>query len=222
MSKSQNTSSAVMQQRNSPIDSLDDFPTPPWATRALCESLAIHSELRTESVLDPAANRGYMTAPLSEYFRIVTGSDVHDYGVWFPVVDYLDGSYPENGYGWVITNPPFNLAEKFIEESIRVARNGVAMLTRTSFLESVGRYDRLFTKTPPTTILQFTERVPMHRSRITKKGATATSYCWLVWKFPDLNDGAVSFSGVNFEWIPPCRKRLELPNDYDLRGNWPD
>jgi hypothetical protein len=36
---SQNRSSAVMQQRSEPHDSLDDFPTPPWATRALCEFL---------------------------------------------------------------------------------------------------------------------------------------------------------------------------------------
>jgi site-specific DNA-cytosine methylase len=34
-----NTSPAVMQQRHEPHNSLDDFPTPPWATRALCERL---------------------------------------------------------------------------------------------------------------------------------------------------------------------------------------
>lgn len=36
---SQNTSTAVMQRRVEAHDSLDDFPTPPWATRALCEWL---------------------------------------------------------------------------------------------------------------------------------------------------------------------------------------
>jgi hypothetical protein len=35
----QNTSHAVMAQRFEALDSLDDFPTPPWATRALCEKL---------------------------------------------------------------------------------------------------------------------------------------------------------------------------------------
>lgn len=34
---SQNTSHAVMAQRAEAHDSLDDFPTPPWATRALIE-----------------------------------------------------------------------------------------------------------------------------------------------------------------------------------------
>jgi hypothetical protein len=33
----QNTSHAVMAQRNEAKDSLDDFPTPPWATRTLLE-----------------------------------------------------------------------------------------------------------------------------------------------------------------------------------------
>ena len=34
---SQNTSHAVMAQRTESPDSLDDFPTPPWATRAFVE-----------------------------------------------------------------------------------------------------------------------------------------------------------------------------------------
>ena len=33
----QNTSAAVMAQRKESRRSLDDFPTPPWATRALVE-----------------------------------------------------------------------------------------------------------------------------------------------------------------------------------------
>ena len=36
--KKQNTSHAVMAKRFEENDSLDDFPTPPWATRALFES----------------------------------------------------------------------------------------------------------------------------------------------------------------------------------------
>ena len=35
----QNTSHAVMAQRSEPKDSPDNFPTPPWATRALLENV---------------------------------------------------------------------------------------------------------------------------------------------------------------------------------------
>jgi hypothetical protein len=35
------------------------------------------------------------------------------------------------------------------------------MLTRTGFIESVGRYERLFKRNPYSRVAQFTERVPV-------------------------------------------------------------
>ncbi|SLK04008.1 methyltransferase [Novosphingobium mathurense] len=207
---SQNTSSAVMQQRSEPHDSLDDFPTPPWATRALCEWIPGGSMISVPWITtcrEPAANRGHMVAPLREYFGQVEASDVHDYGAGFPVLDYLFGPLPEQ-VDWTITNPPFRLAEQFIERALATSTEGVAMLVRSAFLESVGRYDRLFRVNPPSHILQFTERVVMHKSRLAPEGSTATAYCWLVWRLPEPWDGPL------FEWIAPCRKRLERAGDY--------
>ena len=51
---------------------------------------------------------------------------------------------------WIITNPPFRLAEQFILKALNHATEGVAMLVRTSFLESIGRYSSLFSVRPPT------------------------------------------------------------------------
>ena len=89
---SQNRSTAVMQRRSEPHDSLDDFPTPPWATRALCEFLLLTASdpellLSELTCREPAANRGHMVRPLREFFDEVRGSDVHDYGAGFPVND---------------------------------------------------------------------------------------------------------------------------------------
>ena len=44
----QNTSHAVMAQRSEAKDSLDDFPTPPWATRALFEHIVDDGNLSTQ------------------------------------------------------------------------------------------------------------------------------------------------------------------------------
>lgn len=198
----QNLSSAVMQQRSEPHDSLDDFPTPPWATRALCERLVIS---RQSTCREPAANRGHMVRPLREYFGSVEASDIHDYGVGFPVQDYLFGPPPPM-VDWTITNPPFRLAEQFIHRALATSWLGVAVIVRSAFLESVGRYVNLFSKVPPTQVLQFTERVVMHKGKLSEKGSTATAYCWIVWK-----KGTV---GTEFRWISPCRKRLERPSDY--------
>jgi hypothetical protein len=95
------------------------------------------------------------------------------------------------------------------------------MLVRTSFLEGKGRYYKLFEPHPPAIIAQFSERVIMHQGTLRdpdveyfdeatgmlRRPSTATSYCWLIWH---------RFTSVrHFEWIKPCRKRLEKEGDYD-------
>ena len=201
----QNISSAVMQRRYEPLSSLDDFPTPPWATRALCVWMEQNGYIiKTFTVAEPACNRGHMVKPLSEYFDSVLASDIHDYGHGYPVQDYLFGNVQM--VDWTITNPPFKLAQEFIERGMQNSRHGVAVIVRTAFLESKGRYNMLFKMKPPSDILQFSERVVMHKGRLTKTGTTATSYCWLVWG---------RYNGKTaFHWIPPCRKELEKPEDY--------
>ena len=203
----QNTSSAVMQQRKEPHDSLDDFPTPPWATRALLEFLFPHGGAHLLNFREPAANRGHMVRPLAEAAGWVEASDIHDYGAGYPVQDYLFGPLPTMT-DWTITNPPFRLAEQFIDRALATSRNGVAMIVRSAFLEGMGRHDRLFSQTAPTDILQFTERVVMHKGKLSANGSTATAYCWLVW------DKQARGHHTQFHWIPPCRKRLEQPEDY--------
>lgn len=210
----QNRSSAVMQQRAEPHDSLDDFPTPPWATRALCEFLRAQGEDTVfQKVREPAANRGYMVRPLTGYFTSVWPSDVHDYGMGWPVEDYLFPGHSERMVDWTITNPPFRLAEEFVDKGLRTSRRGVAVIVRSAFLEGIGRYARLFADRQPTDVLQFTERVVMHKGRVSADGSTATAYCWLVWRLT-----AAPTRQTRLHWIAPCRKRLERPGDYDL---WP-
>ena len=200
---SQNTSHAVMAQRHEPHDSLEFFPTPPWATRALCEWLKDRAPIGAQAVWDPACGNGAMVRPLQEYFADVHRSDVHDYGIGAMIRDFLWPSSEQ--VDWIITNPPFRLGCEFALTALERAEVGVALLVRTAFLESVGRYEKLFSKHPPS-VLQFVERVPMFRGRLDAKGSTATAYCWLVWHGP--RPGGM-------HWIPPCRKALERPGDYE-------
>lgn len=202
----QNTSHAVMAQRAEPRDSLDDFPTPPWATRALIEHV-ISRPAPWFTAWDPACNRGFMARPLREYFGHVFASDIADYGEHV-VSDFLRDDYIAPRPHWIITNPPFRLAENFIEHALGLAFTGVAMLVRTSFLEGVGRYERLFSKRPPAIIAPFVERVPMVKGRCDPAASTATAYCWLVWHVQ------AAAAAPRVVWIPPCRKQLEREGDY--------
>ena len=202
----QNISHAVMAQRTEPDDSPDDFPTPPWATRALIEHVLDGHDFSNQSCLEPACGAGHMAKVLKEIFGEVQAADAYSYG-YGPIRDYTTYPYEAHSLDWVITNPPFRLAEEFILRSLRIARRGVAILARTVFLESVGRYERIFLTNPPSKVAQFVERVPMVRGRLDQKASTATGYAWLVWEKPVIR-------APELVWIPPCRRRLERLSDY--------
>ncbi len=205
-------SSAVMARRAEPPDSLDWFPTPPWATRALLE-LVLFEQLRGDdwpimvrrpwlgrwgvddgwpsfpvalSVLEPAAGEGHMAEVLREYFDQVHAADVFDYGTGYAVASFIgDGvdvlQAPPGRIDWVITNPPFNLALDFALRGLEFAREGVALLVRSVWLEGAERYRSLFAKHPPAVVAQFVERVPITRGRWDPDASTATAYSWFVW-----------------------------------------
>ena len=205
----QNTSHAVMSQRTEDRESLDDFPTPPWATRAFIKHILGEERVADDSVWEPACGRGHMAQVLQEKFKSVRSSDIHDYG-YGVIHDFVSGIGPVESVDWVITNPPFKLAEEFLSRALPMARKGVALLTRTVFIESVGRFERVFDVRPPAIVAQYVERVPMVRGRVDAKASTATGYAWLVW------DKAHEGKFTQLKWIPPSRKQLEVASDYML------
>lgn len=225
----QNRSSAVMQQRTEAHDSLDDFPTPPWATRAGIEfgimplldkpERGIHKMTARE----PCANRGHMVKPMREYFRRVVASDIHDYGTNYEQLDYLYPG-PMEPASVVMMNAPFRLNVEFIAKSFDTPDwLGTAALVRSSFTEGVERYKDLYKERAPTRIAFFTERVIMHKGvlrdpakeywngKAWQRPSTATSYVWMFWI-----DGMEPQAPV---WIPPCRRQLERPGDYPVNDD---
>ena len=148
-----------------------------------------------------------MVKVLKEYFGNVHYSDAYEYG-FGPVRNFLAHPYKTESYDWIITNPPFRLAEEFLLRALDVARVGVAILARTVFLESVGRYKNIFLDNPPSKFAQFVERVPMVRGRLDGRATTATGYAWFIWE-------KSSSAPPRLIWVPPCRKILERRNDYD-------
>lgn len=222
-----------MQSRAEAHDSLDDFPTPPWATRALCRFLRERGEaLHLQEVWEPACNRGYMARPLGEYFDRVHATDVHDYGFAGQTMtaDFLvDWAQPAPAVDWIITNPPFRLGAEFIKRGLQLAQRGVAVLVRSAFVEGQERYETLFCKHPEAYFLPFVERVvmwqgvlldpdvPVWHAKIDeatgedrgqmKKPTSATAYAWLVF----YRDSA---GFTELSRIPPCRRQLTLAGDY--------
>lgn len=210
---------AVMSSRREPPDSLDLFPTPPWATRALLEHVLEKEAIKDHIAWDPFAGLDHMADVLEEYFADVVRSDVFDYGR-----GHLIGSFTGTGpdvvakpafVNWIVGNPPFNLAEACVARALQLDLAGFALLLRSNWAEGVERYRNLFSRKPPAIIAQFCERVPMTKGRWDPDASTMTSYSWFIWI------GNRS-RGTDFVWIPPdCRSTLTRADDHErfaMRG----
>ncbi len=211
---------AVMASRREPPTSLDFFPTPPWATRALLRHVLAERmgvQLGFSSAWEPAAGEGHMAEVLRESFRVVHASDIFDYGRGYALGDFTDPGLlrvqcpfaPD----WIITNPPYNDALAFALRALAEATDGVALLTRLAWLETETRWRDLFAPQPPTLVALFAERVPMHRGRWDPNGSTATAYTWVIWRkrYPR--------AATELMWIPyGCRETLTLPGDAERFG----
>jgi hypothetical protein len=150
-----------------------------------------------------------MAEVLREYFGGVISSDFVNRGYGVSGVDFLSDKARSVGpVDWVLSNPWFSDdgTEKFVLRALDVTTVGVAVFTRLQWLESVGRYERLFRDNPPTLIAFFAERVPLHKGTWKPEGRTATAYIWLVW--------VKGMAPLPPFWIPPGqRKALTRPDD---------
>jgi hypothetical protein len=209
-----NGNRAIMSSRQEPDDSLDFFPTPPWATRALIERVLRNPAclnvwtIEDASVWEPACGEGHIAEVLREYFGTVLSTDIFDYGYGDRTVDFLsDLEVSDTKSDFIITNPPFgDKGEAFVLQALKLAREGVAMFVRLQWLETIGRYENIFRDHPPTLIAFFPERVNLCKGRWDPEGGTATAYIWLVW----LKDE----KPCPPFWIPPgCREALTRPDD---------
>lgn len=210
-------SQAIAASRSEPPDSLQYWPTPPWATRALfAYVMPLLRVGRLDSVWEPAAGEGHMAKVLADHFQRVIVSDVFSYDYVLDHgdhYDFLDTEAPwfPAAADWVITNPPFSVGDEMTLRALHWARVGVAMFHRLQWWEGGERHDSLFAKHPPTLMAIFAGRVNIVPGRLDPNGSSARAYAWTVWvkdapRLPPI-------------WIPPqAREELERPGDYPA---WP-
>jgi hypothetical protein len=138
-----------MAQRNSGYNrqEADNYATPTWCTRALLP----HIPDRIRTIWEPAAGEGAMATALRERPKTtVIATDIRP-GNGMPThtesIDFLDLSAagaPAHLWGFqgLVSNPPFNLAQRFIERALDLttpSRGFVAMLLRTDYDHAKGR-----------------------------------------------------------------------------------
>jgi len=108
----------------------------------------------------------------------------------------------------IITNPPYKHGYKFVLQALDEANVGVAMLLRVQALEGQTRYNSLYSKTPPTQIAFFSDRIPFKTGAVVRKAPKMFFHIWLWWNKLDPAPRTPL-------WIPPnAQSQLEKDEDY--------
>lgn len=159
---------------------LNYLPTPPWAARAGAEML-LRLDPTAHTIWEPACGEGHIAGPLQDYFA-VCATDIHAHGFGL-VEDFLLPSPTRRFWkaDWVKTNPPFKDLDAFVARGLEASKAGVALLLRTSAVESIKRHDIMQRLAVQVT---FSERVPMVLGRWDPEASSATSYGWFYWMHP--------------------------------------
>jgi hypothetical protein len=175
-------------KRFADLDGPDFYPTPRWATYAL-----IDNERFEGRIWEAACGDGTMARVLRESGRPVDASDLYDRGYGETGVDFLKASRSVEN---VVTNPPYNSAEGFVEAGLRQTTQKLCLLLRLAFLEGANRRRTIFTKTPPARVWVFSERITFYPAGAEVKGSGTTAYAWFVW------DKQSSNLETTLKWLP--------------------
>ncbi len=169
--------SAKGNDRNSGYERVanDWYIEPRWSVDAL---LAV--ETFDSTILDPACGSGNIPIACRVRGLAAVGSDLVERGYGMRR-DFLSEWTAWDGA--IITNPPYGLAEKFALHAIEIGASKVCMIVRAMFLESAGRYERLYKPHPPARVWQFVSRVSMPPGGMEVTASNGSiSYCWIVWE----------------------------------------
>ena len=149
----------------------DFYPTPPEATIALLDFLNIPAGAK---VWECACGSGEMSRTIEAEGYKVISSDIEDRGFGDSGIDFISHKQ-KIPFDWIITNPPFIMAEPFIRKAWEY-KKPFAFLLKSHFWNAARRVP-LFEECMPSYILPLT-----WRPDFTGRGAALMDMIWTVWE----------------------------------------
>lgn len=170
----------------------DFYPTPAWATHALIDNETFHGD-----IWECACGDGSMAEVLKNTGNPIISSDLYDRGYGESGCDFLETTKSADN---IITNPPYNSAEGFVNQGTRRAKKKFALLLRLAFLEGAKRANGIFRASPPSRVWVFSERITFYPKNVEVKGSGTTAYAWFVWDKDHVGK-------TELQWLKPGYKK---------------
>lgn len=195
----------------------DHYITPGWALQRLLEAYRLPEGA---TVLDPCAANGELLSELNRLrpdLRLMAFevraectaalSDLTSAGV---LENFAIGSFPEmaksiedDAIDFVLTNPPYSMAQEFVEMGNRIAKIGNIHLLRINFVGAQRRRDWTAKTRPGFFVLP-------NRPSFTGWGGDATEYAWFVYKDPEMAGRWAILQLTPDETVSAWNKRARL------------
>ena len=165
----------------------DFYATDPVATEWLLKLENIH-----DVVIDNSVGEGDLMFPIIKSGRKVIGFDIVNRFSQHPGFEFRNENWLEFNPNKlinadVIFNPPYKLAQEFVEHSINLVEEGrkVCAFLKLQFLEGKKRKE-LFEKYPPKIVYVSSSRILCAKNAdftgMREAGGSAVAYCWYVWE----------------------------------------
>lgn len=161
----------------------DAYPTPPEGTQSIVNLFPLMGVKKGAMIGEPCCGRGDLAMVLEANGYKVKASDIRDTGYGDPFIDFLtiDPRTDDEPYDvdLICTNPPFSLADEFINHAVNVLKCPlVILLLKTNFFNS-RRGARIYDKAPHTGIYPLTFRLAFLEA---ERGNSPLMDCsWFVW-----------------------------------------
>ncbi len=170
-----------LRKRNSSLwvrEANDWYVEPEWCSLRLFEEEAFSG-----SIYDPACGRGTIVISALKTGRVAAGSDLINRG-WDSTLTPLNFLQSDHHRDNIVSNPPYGIAEQFVERALTLASRKVAMLLPSKWVHGDKR-SRWLAQTPLSRIWFLTPRPSMPPGHVLaaggKPGNGTVDYAWFVW-----------------------------------------
>ena len=165
----------------------DYYATNPKALTMLLEKYILNGK----QFLEPCVGEGYLVEELKKHYDNIEVDSLDIVNRGYPntiVTDFLTYK-TDKKYDVIVTNPPYSLAQQFIEKSMSLlSDNGqIAMFLKIQFLEG-GKRKNFYEKFPPKYIYVFRNRMATWNNgqeinpETGKKWSTTMCHAWYIWE----------------------------------------
>ncbi len=155
----------------------DDY----YATDPIAAEWLIKMENLKPRIWECACGEGHLSKVFTEHGYQVLSTDLVDRGFGITGIDFLRVN--DQWDGDIVTNPPYSLAQEFIEHAMDIVKEGskVCMFLRLQFLESQKR-QIMFNKYPPKRIWVSSSRIKCGRNGDFSGSSSMLCQAWYIFE----------------------------------------